>query len=485
MAQQLSGIDTLHDNYTLSINAVKLVRDALEGEVVIKSPLNRTVYLPNTISDSIGEKERDFIYNLYATRAEYDNIPANTLESLIGAIARQPNTYEGISDQMVNDIDGDGLSLDELIKVTCSELLTVRYCGFLAEHTDLASLGFDNNKVTRETAKRLNLRESVKQYTRESIINWDFKRINGVLQLAYVVLKEQERVSLPNSLDTDLVDSYLLLALDENGDYYQQRYTENTVAGVEGSWSEQVYPTTTTGRFKFIPFEFCILGDYSKGIIPKDCGYIYRIATKSIYRYQISADLKQVLWYNGAPITYSTGWDSSSFEQYKEMTGKDHIDTSPASHVPLPEGSTMGQLDWKAETSAYFVYMDKNAKEIEALGGVFDTEMNSGEETATGRAIDAAERMGVLSNLIMNVEKSLERAISYASMFKGQEVVPNIQINREFTAIKITAQERAAILNEWQTGLISDQEALRQLQRGGVLVATVEDLTNEMQNTGQ
>lgn len=481
----INGIDNLHPDYASTIESVQMVRDAIEGEVVIKSAAKRAVYLPNSVNVAIPKKERDFIYELYARRAEYDNIPANTLESLIGAITRQSNTYENISDLLLEDVDGNGLTLDELVKITCSELLTVRYCGFLAEHTDLAALGFDSNVVTRETAKRLNLRESIKQYNRESIINWDFKRINGALQLSYVVLKEQERVALPNSLETELTTSYLLLSLDEKGEYYQQRYTESTVGGVTGSWSKQVYPTAVNGRFNFIPFEFCKLGDYQKGIIPKDCGYIYRIATKAIYRYQISADMKQAMWYNGAPITYSTGWDSSSFEQYKEMTGLDHIDTSPAAHVPLPTGATMGQVDWKAESSAYFTYLEKNAREIEALGGVFDTEMQSGEETATGRAIDAAERMGVLSNLLKNVEKTLKRMIQYAEMFRGNEVDPQITINREFTAMKLSPQDRGAILNEYSAGLITEQEAMRQLERGGVLVASAEDLLLEKSNTGQ
>ena len=481
----INGIDNLHPDYAMTIDSVQMVRDSIEGEVVIKSPSKQAVYLPNTINEAIPKKEREFMYGLYAKRAEYDNIPANTIESLIGAVSRQPNSYEGVSDLLLNDIDGNGLTLDELIKITCSELLAVRYCGFLAEHTDLAALGFDNNKVTREEAKRLNLRESIKQYSRESIINWDFKRINGALQLAYVVLKEQERVRLDNSLDTELTDSYLLLALDENGEYYQQRYTENTVGQRGATWSERVYPSTVNGRFNFIPFEFCKLGDYPKGVIPKDCGYIYRIATKAIYRYQNSADLKQALWYMGAPITYSTGWDDSSFRQYQEMTGLDYIDSSPSAHIPLPQGATMGQVDWKAESSAYFTYMKNNAKEIEALGGVFDTEIQSGEETATGRAIDAAERMGVLSNMLDNVEKTLVKMIRYAESFKGVDANPEIKINREFTAVKISPQERQSILNEYQTGLITEKEALRQLSQGGVLVASVEDLMLEKEDTGQ
>jgi hypothetical protein len=481
----INGIDSTHPNYALTIASVQLVRDALEGEPVIKSPLKLLTYLPNTVSVSIPKKEREAIYELYAMRAEYDNIPANTLESLIGAITRQKNTYEGIDRMLLDDVDGDGLSMDELIKITCSELLAVRYCGFLAEHTDLASLGFDTNRLLIDTAKKLNLRPSIKQYARESIVNWDFKRINGVLQLAYVVLKEQERVALTGSLETENITSYLLLALDENGDYFQQRYTENTIANGGKTWSDKVFPTSTTGMFKYIPFEFCKLGDYPKGVIPKDCGYIYRIATKAVYRYQINADMKQVLWYNGAPITYSTGWDSQSFEQYKEMTGLDYIDSSPAAHIPLPTGSTVGQLDWKAETSAYFVYLDKNAREIEALGGIFDTERQSGDETATGRAIDAAEETGVLSNLLTNVEKTLTRMVQYASMFRGVESTPKITINREFTAMKLSPQERGAITNERDAGLITDQEALRQLKRGGALVGSVEDIINERLLTGQ
>lgn len=477
----INNYDALHPQYQRNMPFVKLVRDAVTGEAALKSLENRATYLPSPYTEKRKEDEEK--YRLYVQKAEYDNIPANTLESLIGAVNRSKHVVDGLDLQMIDDIDGDGLSFNEMVSVICSELLQVRYCGLLAEYTDLAAIGFDSNEITVAQAARLNLRPSVKLYTRESIINWDFKRINGRLQLSFVVLKEKERAKLNNSLLSETVDSYLILALDEDGLYYQQRYTEEFQG--RGGWTERVHPTRLTGNFDFIPFEFCIAGNYPKGVIPDDCGHIYRIASKAIARFQINADMKLAMWYNGAPMMYSSGWDQTAFDVYQQMTGKDYVDATPGSHLPLPEGASAGLVDWKAESSAFFTYLERNAKEIEALGGVFDTDIQTAEETATGRAIDAAERMNVLSMVVSNTENAMRRVLSYCDMFKGAGIEPDITLNREFSAAKLSAQERSAILAEYQTGLITQTEALRQLHRGGVTTKDAETLIEEMTNNGE
>jgi hypothetical protein len=479
----IDNIDAMHPQYQKTIAAVKLVRDSTDGEVSIKSLENQKIYLPDDCDNNSPDKSA--MYNMRVKKAEYDAVPSNTLGSLLGAINRQPHDFSGIPTSlsyMLDDIDGDGMTAQEMTSLMVSELLQMRYCGVLAEYSDLASAGFESNKLTREQAKRANLRASVKFYSRESIINWDFKTINGAKQLNFVVLKETESVPVSGTLLTEMINSYLLLALDEDGKYYQMRYVEE-INGM-GGWSEKVYPSKTNGAFDYIPFNFCIMGEYQKGKLPIDCGYLFPICTKTLHRYQTSADYKMAMWYSASPITYSTNWDSHAVGVYKELTGNDYIKSGPGAHVPLADGATMGLLDWSSESSAFEVYFERNAREIEALGGVFDCNIESDEKTATAKAINAAEKKGALTSIVVSVEQCLSKVIEQCGEFTGIAQPVDIKLNREFSVNAITPQERSAILAEWQTGLINESEALAQLERGGILTQSASDILTQIQTIG-
>jgi len=342
-------------------------------------------------------------------------------------------------------------------------------------------LGVGDEQLTVAQVQALGLRSSIKLYTRESVINWDFKRVNGIKQLSWIVLREIESEKEEGSFVTKDVKSYLLLALDENGNYYQRRYVEAETGG----WSEPFYPETPSGMFDFIPFEFAIQGDFPKGVIPDALGYLYPIASKSIARYNVSAQMKEALWFSGAPVSWSSGWTPMAFKTYKDMTGKDYISAGAGAHIPLPEGAAYGVMDWQAESSAFFTYLDRNAKEIEAVGGVFDIDNQQEEGTATAKVINSAEKMSVLSSLQSGLEKSYQRVISYCAMFEGVSDEVEINLNREFMSVKLTPQERDAIRNDYMQGVIGRLEALRQLENGGVLTDTAEMLLNEATLNGE
>jgi len=478
------GIEQVNANYLQAAPYIKLMRDAVVGEPALKATMNQQLYLPSPVCEDADANEAAIRYSRYVKGAEYDNVPSSTLEALVGALTHQPNDYDGLPSSMayiVDDADGDGLSLDEHMKIAQAELLQVKWCGLLAEYSDLASLGVGDEQLTVAQVQALGLRSSIKLYTRESVINWDFKRVNGIKQLSWIVLREIESEKEEGSFVTKDVKSYLLLALDENGNYYQRRYVETETGG----WSEPFYPETPSGMFDFIPFEFAIQGDFPKGVIPDALGYLYPIASKSIARYNVSAQMKEALWFSGAPVSWSSGWTPMAFETYKEMTGKDYISAGAGAHIPLPEGAAYGVMDWQAESSAFFTYLDRNAKEIEAVGGVFDIDNQQEEGTATAKVINSAEKMSVLSSLQSGLEKSYQRVISYCAMFEGVNDEVEIKLNREFMSVKLTPQERDAIRNDYMQGVIGRLEALRQLENGGVLTDTAEMLLNEATLNGE
>jgi uncharacterized protein VirK/YbjX len=70
-------------------------------------------------------------------------------------------------------------------------------------------------------------------------------------------------------------------------------------------------------------------------------------------------------------------------------------------------------------------------------------------------------------------------------MFEGQDVEVDIKLNREFMDVKLTPQERDAIRNDYMQGLITRDEALRQLEKGGVLTVTAEELITALELSGE
>lgn len=480
------GVEQPNQNYLQAAPYVKLMRDCVTGEPALKAPQNRQIYLPSPACADADPKEAAAQYSRYVVGAEYDNVPSTTLDALQGALNHQPNNYDNIAPEMqylIDDADGDGLSLDEHIKIAQSELLQMKFCGLLAEYSDLASLGVGDEQLTVAQVQALGLRSSIKLYPRESILNWDFKRINGVKQLAWIILCESETEQDIDSFTSQEVKSYLLLALDDDGKYYQKRYVESESSN--GGWSERFYPEHSNGMFEFIPFEFAMQGNYPKGVIPDALGYLFPIATKSLARYNVNAQMKEALWFSGAPVSWSSGWDEQAFQVYKEMTGKDYIAAGAGAHVPLPEGASYGVMDWQAESSAFFTYLDRNALEIQALGGSFDMQESGEEMTATAKVINAAEKLSVLSSLQSGLERSYQRVIEYCAMFEGVNAESLITLNREFMSVKLTPQERDAIRNDYIQGLIGREEALNQLEKGGVLTKKAEDLLNQLDLSGE
>lgn len=480
-------IEQPNKNYVQAKPFMDLIEACVVGEPALKSECNKKTYLPSPCCPDEDPEVAKRRYSRYVKSAEFDGVPSVTLEALLGALSHQPNNYDGIPsnmDYIVNDADGDGLSLDEHIKIAQAELLKMRFCGLLAEYSDLAGMGIGDEQLTRAQVKALGLRSSIKYYPRKSILDWNFRRINGVKQLSYIMLSEnetREREGDEGGIVLEDVKSYLILALDENGNYYQKKRIET-----EMGWTDRFYPETPSGMFNYIPFEFAIQGSYPKGVLPDELGYLLPVCTKSIYRYNMYAAMKESMYFTASPITWSAGWTESGFKLFKDMNGgRDYLSVEAGSHWTLPEGATTGVIETSGDNSPYFTYLDRNAKEIKALGGAFDTDMQDSEQTATATLVNAAERLSVLSSLQSGLEYSYARVIGYCAKFEGLDQEIELKLNREFTSVKLSPQERQQVVNEYIQGVISHNEALRQLEKGGVLTDEAEVILNEVELSGQ
>lgn len=495
MSKHNDLMDVHHPDYQDTIDEVRTVRDAIEGSNAIKNGKRFKIYLPNPTDIDIlnGQDfvEADNRYKAYKNRAEYDAFPGRTESGYVGALKSTPPDFAEIPSEIeyiLTNSDGDNLTLSESIEITQANLLEVKFHGLLVDFNGLTQVDIndDSAQLTNAQAKALDLKATIKHYPRESIVDWDYGVVNNQNQLTFVKLMEKTSEINRETLERVEVENQLVLALDEEtGEYYQQQITK-TIEGKD-EISEKLFPENNTGRLKLIPFEIVIDQKQKSSSIPKALGLLYPICLKAIARYQVSADLKEMLHRTGQPTSWSSGWDAHKFAQYKEMTGRDSIGLGSSQHIPLPKDSEIGYLEFNADSNGIFKYMQENQKEAKALGARFDTSDPKDEAVGVAK-IRSAEELSALMNIQSSIEESYTRVLGWCFNFMSTSTVePTIEIklNKEFNKVKLTAQEQAAILNSFTMGLIDKEEGLSQLEKGGILTEAAERILNRSEISGE
>lgn len=480
-----------HPQYTATAKAVRRMRDSVAGEDVIKS--KGVTYLPHPCHDPDAQRSAEQVvrYDAFKIYAEYENTPGNTLETLVGAMFRVPPTIDlaRMDDTLINDSDGNGMGLEESLELTAAECLQMRYEGLLVEYSDLA--GLDPSEISEEVRRDLGLRATIKHYPRESIVDWSYRVINGAKQLNMVILRDCERQVVnpaevgASAFNRETIEAYLVLGLDADGKYFQRRYVVDSASNSTGKWSEMLYPEANDAKLSHIPFEIVFSTERKVGDIPAQLGYLDPISLKAVHRYQVSALLKEALRLTAQPTSWSKGWTEQSLALYQKATGRDYVSLGSGEHIPLFGDAEAGYLEWNADSNGLFKYMEENKKDAVALGAVF-SDLGEQAETATAAAINSAEKKGVLSTLAKNIEQSYRKVLGWVAAFDGTDAEgASVKLSREFVAIRLSAQDRAAIVAEYNAGVITRAEAIRQLEKGGALTVEAEALLDELERAGQ
>lgn len=487
-----SIMDMHHPDYDDSIDAVYLVRDTMEGSNAIKNGKRAAVYLPNPTGDntlkSQGEKESSQRYAVYKSRAEFDGFPARTESGYMGALKSTPPAFVKIPPEieyLILDSDGDKLTLSESIEITQSNLLEVKFHGLLADFNGLTDndINDDSPQLTQVQAKAKGLKATIKHYPRESIVDWDYGVVNNQNQLTYVRLLEKTSEIDRETFERVEVENQLILGLDKDGLYFQMQIKKGSDG--EDVRSELRHPENNSGKMDFIPFEIVIEQKKKSSSLPKALGILYPISLKSIDRYQVKADLKSSLLRDSQPTLKSQGWTERRNTLFKEMNPGGVV-LGAGNHVAVPEGVSMEYLQWDADSNAMFKYLEENQKEAKALGARFDT--SDPKEEAVGVAkIRSAEELSALMNTQTATQESYIRVMVWCYWYMStNKEVPEIDItlNKEFNQVKLTPQERKAITDDFISNVIDHEEAVRQLEVGGVLTIDAEDLLTRMSNSG-
>ena len=200
-----------HKEYTKNLGKWALVRDCDDGATAVKERgkgggMAGTAYLPapNASDTSSENKAR---YDAYKERASFVNFTSHTKEGMLGMVFRKPSSIElpPESDYLLENASGGGLSADQMIKDTSSDVLMLGRYGLLTDYPDTPQ-GLTEAEVTN-----LNLRANILPYPAESIINWRTETIGGIKKLSMVVLLEPTEKIADDGFSTELVTHYRVL----------------------------------------------------------------------------------------------------------------------------------------------------------------------------------------------------------------------------------------------------------------------------------
>ena len=471
-------------NYQFSAYQIQIGRDCLEGEDRIKY---RTYdYLPHPSQVDTTSDEQQARYCEFLAGAEFDDYPSETKRSILGKMRLNDAEVEvpGQVDYLVNDFDGDGMTMQQAMEYAAGNALLTKWHLLVTDYDGLGDV--DLTSVSIADKDKVNPRAKVKQYCRENVVNWNFARINGTMQLNFLMLLERGQEFDQENYSSTCIESYWILALDENGDYYQKKVVYGKSGKEEG---ERDYITVNGKALKWLPVAFACDEAMPPMELPKPMGFIYPVCLRTLSKYRVSAVYKEVQR-NLSPTTFTSGWKDGDAKIFKDANnGRTYISTGAGAVNNLPDGVAVNVSSAAAEMSDFHWYFTETDKKIRQLGGT--SKEQGGNMTATEADINANDQNAMLESLASSLEDAFTKCVMYALMFEGavqsddlESIQDDININlpRDFSTPRLSVDEVRVLIELRMARHISEQELMRQISNGGWLVEDVQNVMDEIES---
>lgn len=444
----------------------KLIRDVIEqhveslGEIYLPCPSGKPLHDRTT--------EENIRYLNYTIRAIYYNFCARTLVGFIGQIfsreaeVKVPTTL----DALVKDVTGDGLTLEQLAKESCAEVLSVGRYGLLVDYPKAPGAAFSLKDVNEGVARPVIL-----PYLAENIIDWDFKKVGAKWVLCFLVLKEKHEYRSDDGSYTDC-DQFRVLDFgdDGKGPYRQRVWREADNVG----WvaDEQSEPKANGKALTEIPFTFVgAVNNDSKPDMPP----FYDMAKINIGHYRNSADYEESVFFVGQPTFIATGIRTT---WWKDVL-KGSLRFGSRNGIALEKDSDAKILQAEPNMLA-FEAMNHKQEQLAKMGAEFLKETST-QRTATEAAIDDSARTSAIANAAKNVSAAFQFALEWCAIFQGAaEDSVLFKLNSEFDLVRMTEQERAQLLKEYQANVITWTEYRSALHKAGIATQDDDEAKKEL-----
>jgi hypothetical protein len=444
---QQHGIRTQHPSYTKLAPVWKKCRDAAEGERAIHA--GGEAYLPKLKEETLDD------YKARLDRTPFFGAYWRTISGLKGMLFRKAPLYElpAGTEDIINDIDMAGTPLDIFAQELAEELLIVGRIGVLVDHPSESM-----ESVTISQAAQAGLRPTLQQYPAETITNWKSYRINNVVKLTLVVLKEKSPLASETEYSHEAEDHYrelTLINIDGNPIYRQRVFAVRDDKDVLLS---ETIPLMDGKPLNEIPFVFFGVDTASP---QPNSPPLEDLLNMNLHHYQVSADYEHGCHFSGLPTFCISGYSPPNPSDKVAVGGASAlVFTDSAAHAYYAEVSgtfqaLLGNLDGKKQEMAILGARLLEAQKASTESAETIRQRNAGENSQLG---------GMAQIMSMCMEKILIKLFDWA----GYNGFVSYKINNNFVPSGVTPEQITAYLSAVQSGRWSEQTFFYNMQKGEI-----------------
>jgi hypothetical protein len=402
-----------------------------------------------------GELPRDYEHR--ATLTEAADFYGRTLEAAVGLLFGAELSFSDPLPvplaMLEQDADGAGKTMHAIGRLCAMNCVLDGVVGILADYPRVADRGLS----VRDVQER-RLRPYMVPVLASQVLSWRTARRGAETLLTQLVIVEGTEVPdgafgvrtelqyrvYQHDLATNVV-TVGLLAIDENS------VGERTVRVIEP-------PSVVVGPDR-IPFAPGYALPPQSMLIAKPP--LDRLAWLNVGHYRVSADHRYLMSICHAPTLAIEGWDGN--------------DTSPVNIGPNAVMRLQGEqkVKWLQAASdalqASEKTMERQSQQMAALGMAFlARDKQSGNETATGRTMDATADRATIGTLADGMGQMLSQALAFCGQYVNAEA-PTVTITPDYDATRLDAPTITALSVVAEKGHLSTATLLQILQAGDIL----------------
>lgn len=401
-------------------------------------------FLPNPVDKTDNRSDQ---YQAYLRGALLDDWANLTQKTMLGKMKLSDVEIDIPEMPFINNnIDGDGMSLGGALNNAARSILEAKYEIWLTDFRGFASLDPDN--ASKDDVEKLNQQPVLRRYSRERLVHEPyFRMINGKNQLAFIMLDESTEIFNPKTAFKQKTDSYLILALDDDGNYFQQRV-------INGRESDPIYPLLNGQNIKSIPLQF-VSDEEVATEIPLELGYLSGIVDIVLTKYQNSAHKSRFLanlpptkvLYTGSDAGLTEDWQKA-FNLLNAGNENTQADLNMGGNIIIPgEDAKLDIISSEGNMQPYFDEDESLENRARQLGAVVSPN-EAVTKTATESLIDEATRNAVMLPLVSGLEDAVKWHVAYSAMFHlgiPQDSLADYQSNVEFMIDRAFAVQKVSI----------------------------------------
>jgi hypothetical protein len=449
-------VDSVRDEVTAASHRWEIVEDCLNGDKAVKRRGRKYLPMPNPADQSAGNVAQ---YDNYKERAVFYNVTRRTVDGWNGQVfSREPICVmpeENASDDMWYDIDGNGSSLDQQAKLALGSVMAYARGGLLVDYPHVTT------PLTIGEMRENYIRPTIHFYGPKSIINWRMRKIGGVHVPELIVLKESAPMVSSDGFSIFKQEQCRVLRLNSNNEYTIEVWQQDEA----GLWFRKEFYTMIgpdkkpVTRILFFPIGI------NRNSYDVDLSPTYDLAVLNIAHYRNSADYEDSCFMVGQPTPVVAGVT----QEWVEEVFKGRIELGSRAVIPLPVGGNAQLLQVNANTMTMEAMKHKEAQMV-ALGARIIKD-NSVQKTLGESQMDEAGESSILATASKNVSMAYSMALRCCGYLMGHSAKREdyqYSLNTDFPAARLTPNERAQLVLEWQAEAITESEMRAALRRGGI-----------------